>query len=119
MLNITITDTTPTKELASATSLLKEMYKTRREQVMREVIDFLRAHSDEAFTAREISNSCGLTVQSITNYFRDCHCVDSRERKTSKTYYAVNENGVPDYNEKTTVVSTVNEYFYRESRRGW
>ena len=117
MLNITICDTTPTKELASATALLKDMYKARREKVLKEVIEFLHTHSDEAFTAREISNSCGLAVQSITNYFRDCSCVGSRERKVSKTYYAVNENGFPDYNEKTVVTSSVNEYFYREPRR--
>lgn len=119
MINITICDTTPTKELASATATLKKMYKERRDSVIHEVVEFLKSHPDEAFTAREISNSCGLSVPTVAHmlYVRSSY-IGTRERVSTRTYFALNDDGTPNPNYKITQQSKVNEYFYRE-RRGW
>ena len=117
-MTIVIENTTSTKELASATSALKKMYEERRNSVIREVIEFLKNHPDEAFTAREISDSCGLSIPTITGMFRKYSCIGTRDRVTTRTFYALNDDGTPNINDKVTHQSKVSEYFYRE-RRGW
>ena len=116
MINITVCASTPTKELASATAALKKMYEERRDSVIREVVEFLKSHTDEAFTAREISNSCGLSVPTIVGGLRALSYIGDRERVTTRTFYALNDDGTPNVNDKVTLQSKVNEYFYR---RGW
>ena len=119
MINITVCASTPTKELASATSALKKMYEERRDSVIREVVEFLKSHPDEAFTAREISNSCGLSVPTIAIMLnaRGSY-IGTRDRVSTRTFYALNEDGTPNLDDKVTHQSKVSEYFYRE-RRGW
>ena len=118
MINITICDTTPTKELASATSTLKKMYEERRYSVIREVIQFLKNHPNEGFTAREISNSCGLSVQTIAGCLYSDSRISTRDRWTSRTFYALNDDGTPNVNDTVVRKSKVNEYYYND-RRGW
>ena len=119
MINITICDTTPTKELASATATLKKMYEERRDSVIREVVEFLKSHPDEAFTAREISDSCGLSVPTVAVMLnaRGSY-IGTRDRVTTRTFYALHDDGTPNVHDKVTQQSKVSEYFYRE-RRGW
>ena len=118
MINITICDTTPTKELASATKALNELYNARRSKVIDEVVAFLKSHPSEAYTAREISNSCGLPIRTIVGVFNNDNRIDSRDRWTTRTFYALNEDGTPNLDDKVEHRSKVNEYFYQE-RRGW
>jgi hypothetical protein len=118
MINITVCSSTPTQELASATSALKKLYEERRNSVIREVVEFLKSHSDEAFTAREISESCGLSVPTIAGTLKNYSCIGTRDRITTRTFYALHDDGTPNINDKVTHQSKVTEYFYRE-RRGW
>ena len=117
-MTIVIENTTSTKELASATAALKKLYEERRNSVIREVVQFLKNHSDEAFTAREISESCGLSIPTIAGTLKNYSYIGTRDRVTTRTFYALNDDGTPNVNDKVTHQSKVSEYFYRE-RRGW
>ena len=118
MINITICETTPTKELASATFTLKKMYEERRNSVIREVIEFLKAHPSEAYTAHEISDSCGLSIRTVVGCLNNDSRIGARDRWTTRTFYALNNDGTPNLSDSVERKSKVNEYYYRD-RRGW
>lgn len=114
-LEITIKEETSIKDLSNAYKNLKKLYKERRDNELCEIRNFLHEHREEAFTARELSNMSGVSVQAIVNSFRRFSQIGYRPRCIHTTYVKMNVDGSIDYSNKVDHKITINEYFWRQA----
>lgn len=113
MLTITIKEETSVKDLSNAYKNLRKMYEESRDNALDEIRAFLREHKDAAFTAQELSEASGLSVQTIALAFRYSSQIGHRARYIHTTYVRMNKDGSIDYDHKIDHRTEVNEYFWR------
>ena len=95
-------------------------YDNMKIAIMRDIVDYLK-DTRKAFTARELSDEFGLSVQAIAGllrYHRPNNITFNKHRVAKKMVY-LDENGEPVMDRVVVTHSTVKEYYYEERNSGY
>ena len=114
MLEITCKDVKTSedlKDLCATRASLNVLYMQKRDAVFHEIMDFLRAHPNEGFTARELSDSTGLSSNAICRLLREEYEVKYRDREKVERFVRVMADGTIDRHCVREFTSKVREYY--------
>lgn len=84
--------------LTELRKMVDEKYKTERNKILNDTIEYLKEHSGTTYTANELASRTGLSVQSMSRGLLDARpSIDYTVKKVPVSYVRLDENGNVDF----------------------